>query len=309
MRLRIANCELRIKNETNSKSKIQDPKSIRHLVHIFEDQLRDTGAVSARAEAEWLVAESLGVSRNELYLRSEPVDLHVVESMHALLARRLQGEPLQYVLGCAVFLGHRLRVSPAVLVPRPETEVLTDHAIRYLARVARERPSPLVVLDVGTGSGNIAISLAKAIPTCVVMAVELSWEALQVAQANAVTHQLADRIRFIQADWTSGVRGPAVLVMSNPPYVPTRELDERPPQDHGEPRISLDGGGDGMAFHRRLIADMPGLLAQGGAACFECAEAQAEPLACLVSEQPWVKGVQVVEDLAGRPRGLWIQTR
>ncbi|MBI3319543.1 MAG: peptide chain release factor N(5)-glutamine methyltransferase, partial [Candidatus Omnitrophica bacterium] len=262
------------------------------MIAWLEAQLRQGGVVSARAEAEWFVAELLGLNRNELYLCDKPLEPQALEALQGLLARRLHGEPFHYVVGCAVFLGHRLAVSSDVLIPRPETEVLTDHAIRYLAGEVRRSSVPVVVLDVGTGSGNIAISIAMAIPSCLVMAVELSWKALQLAKTNAAAHRMTARIQLIQSDWTSGVRGPVALIMSNPPYVPTQDVQAIPLQSVWEPWISLDGGDDGMAFHHRLIADLPRLLQPGGAACLECAEAQAEPLASLVSGQSWVRRVQ-----------------
>ncbi len=288
--------------------------SARAVVQDIEARLQEGGVASARAEAEWLVAEACGLGRTELYLVGSTPDLHTLERIDRWVSRRLRGEPLQHVMGDADFCGHRLAVSPEVLIPRPETEALVEQAIGYLRGVAQRSLAPSV-LDLGTGSGNIAISVALAVLSCVVIAVELSWNALLVARENLRRFQLDDRIRLIQADWTRGVTrgsnglGGFDLVISNPPYVPRAELDRLPQELQREPRLSLDGGEDGMSHHRRLVAEIPDLLCRGGVACLECAESQAEPLCDLVRHQPWVRQAVVINDVAGRPRGLWVTHR
>jgi release factor glutamine methyltransferase len=163
------------------------------------------------------------------------------------------------------------------------------------------------VLDVGTGSGNLAIALAHAVGTCAITALELSWNALQTARANVLAHDLDYRIHLIQSDWTSGLRGPFDLIISNPPYVPTDAMAMLPREVRQEPRQGLDGGPDGMGFHRALFRDAPRLLARGGAVCVECAEPQAPALESFVRTQSWVSRVWIFDDLAGRPRGLCVQ--
>ncbi len=226
--------------------------------------------------------------------------------MRDLVARRITGEPLQYLLGFTECCGHRLEVGPGVFIPRPETEVIMERALAYLRTMTSQAPAKTTVLDLGTGSANIAIRLAHAVPTCLVIAVELSWEALRIAKRNVEHHQLGDRVTLIQADWTSALRGPFHLIVSNPPYVTTEELAKLPLCDGREPRMSLEGGADGMAFHRRLMAEASRLLFPGGAICMECAPMQAHVLAEGALRQPWVARVHAFEDLAGRPRGVWI---
>lgn len=280
---------------------------MRELVAQLHGMLQHAGIESAQAEAEWLIAGSLGISRTALYLWEEPLEGAFIEAMRGLVQRRLHGEPLHYVLGHAEFCGHRLMVSPAVLIPRPETEVLTDQAIRTLRTMMQRRTVCVRVLDVGTGSASIAISLARALPPCVVVALELSWMALCVARSNTHAHGVSERVWFIQTDWLSGVRGAFDMIVSNPPYVPASRLDHQAGERAREPRMSVDGGADGMVFHRRLLDEAPRLLASGGILGFECAEDQTEVLADCVRLLPWVNDVQVFEDLAGRPRGLWIR--
>lgn len=302
----------------------------REVVCELEAKLREVGIVSARAEAEWLVADTLGVRRTDLYLWDGPITPAQAARLEARLSRRLAGEPLQYVLGAVEFLGHRLAVNPSVLIPRPETEVLATQAIAALRALApleksssltglaasgrpacgpRAGREPLRVLDVGTGSGNLAISLAQAVGACAVTALELSWKVLQTARTNVLAHHLDDRIHLIQSDWTSGVGGAFHLIISNPPYVPTEELARLPDGVRREPRGSLDGGPDGMRFHRRLLMDAGRLLAPGGWLWMECAESQAEALRASAAERAWAAEASVVDDLAGRPRIVGIRRR
>jgi release factor glutamine methyltransferase len=275
---------------------------------LLERRFREGGIATARVEAEWLLADSLGLSRTALYLREEPIDPTIQDAVLALCQRRLRGEPLQYVIGAADFYGLRFSVCPAAFIPRPETEVLAEQAIRYLQGMAGQEGVTPRALDVGTGSGNVAVSLALAVPTCAVTALELSWGALALAKANVDRHGLSERVRLIQSDWTSGVKGFFHLIVSNPPYVLSDDVGRLQANGLAEPRMSLDGGVDGMAFHRRLIAEAPRLLARGGALAFECAEDQAGELERLATTQPWVRRVRIFEDLAGRPRGLWIES-
>ena len=280
----------------------------RGLVMKLERRLREAGISASRPEAEWLVADSLGLRRTEVYLREGLLPPESLELIVARAARRVQGEPLQYVLGSCEFYGHRLSVGPGVFIPRPETEVLVEEAIRALQwRAARGDQHPLRILELGAGTGAVAISLAKAVPTCIVVAVELSWMALQVARTNVITHRVEPRLRIVQADWTAGIRGPFDMIVSNPPYVLDEEvrfLNGRT----GDPAMSLNGGRDGMTFHRRLLADAGQLLSTGGALLMECAEGQALPLQQMGRALPWVKTARIYEDLAGRPRGLFIDT-
>ncbi len=269
-------------------------------------RLREAGVGSPLAEAEWMLAALLGCSRTELYLDEGALAPEEASQLDAWVGRRASGEPLQYVLGATEFFGHRLCVAPGVFVPRPETEALVERAVAHVRGVVSRSGEACQVIEVGAGSGAIAISLAKGVPACLVVAIELSWEALQIAAANTVWHGVDDRVCLVQADATEALRGPVALLISNPPYVPSGELTPRGVLTTGDPRLSLDGGPDGMALHRRLLAHAPRLLAPGGVVCLECAEPQAAVLQAEAQAAPWVSRAEVIRDLAGRPRGVWV---
>lgn len=284
--------------------------SIRDVIRDVEVRLRRAGGECARAEAEWLVAEALGLTRRtELYLYEAPMRPEALERIDAWVSRRAGGEPLAYVTGSTEFFGHRLHVSPAVLIPRPETEVIAQEAIARLRRLRGGGRSAPRVLDLGTGSGNIAISLAVAVPSCVVVAVELSWKALCIARANIARHGLERRVSLVQADWADGaVQQRFEVIVSNPPYVSTADVERLPESVRWEPCCALDGGADGMEGYRVLLARMPAWLSPGGSVGFECGDTHGETLSALCAQQPWAKRVDAVHDLAGRLRGLFIES-
>ena len=199
-------------------------------------------------------------------------------------------------------------VSPAVLIPRPETEVIVEQAIRRL-RARVPTTGQLRVLDAGTGSGNIAISLALAVPSCVVVALELSYDALRIAQANVARHQLTERVTVVRADWSGWVASERFdLILSNPPYVSSAEMERLSEVVRREPPQALDGGADGLDAYRVLLARIPQWRAMGGIVGFECADTRHEILSALCAGQPWVRRLDAVQDLAGRPRGLFLET-
>lgn len=287
------------------------PGAVRDLLREIEDRLRLAGSGSPRAEAEWLMAEALGqdgLRRTELYLYEGGMTPEARERLTGWLARRLAGEPVQYVTGSAEFFGHRLEVSPAVLIPRPETEIIVEQAVAWACR--RGGGPALRVLDVGAGSGNIAISLAKAIPACVVVALELSWDVLCVAHSNVARHGLDRRVLLVQADWAEfeAAHSRFDLIVSNPPYVSTAAVERLPGTVRWEPRLALDGGVDGLEPYRQLLARVPGWLAPGGLVGFECDDTHHAALCALCARQPWVRQCHPVIDLAGRWRGVFLET-
>lgn len=223
------------------------------------------------------------------------------EDYAARIKRRKLGEPVAYIIGEKEFMGLPLRVNPSVLIPRPETEVLVEAALAALEHCFPS-PAPLHILDIGTGSGAIALSLAFYRPEARVMAVDASMAALEVAAENARLLGLAQRVAFVQGDLFPPTNFPLPyhLVISNPPYIPTGELPHLPVDvaDY-EPSLALDGGEDGLSFYRRLLPPPPGLLAEKGILALEVGEGQAERVRALY---PAAFGVNIIKDYAGIDR-------
>lgn len=272
--------------------------------------LEAAGIGPARAEAEWLLAGLLDVERFALYLDPQRrLASPTVSRYLAQLERRAAREPLQYLLGWEEFHGLRLAVTPDVLVPRPETEGLVAWALEALA----ERPEP-VVADLGTGSGAIACAIAQAAPRAEVLAVELSGGALAVASRNVRALGLATRVRLLAGDLFAplgSIPASLDLVVANPPYLPSAVIASLPPEvSRHEPRAALDGGPDGLAVIRRIVAGAPAVLRPAGLLLMEIGEEQAGPVASLMAAEGF-SGIRARRDLNGVERyigGRWAPT-
>ena len=275
--------------------------TVRSLLHWTTDYLSKKRIDAPALEARLLMAHALDCKPIEVLVRSfdEPTEAERT-NFRALLARRVQGWPVAYLVGSKDFYLLRFEVTPAVLIPRPDTETLVQKALDFL----EERPAARV-LDVGTGSGCIAISLAHGCPGTDVLAVDVSPDALDVARRNARTHGVADRVRFAQGDLFAPVLGepPFDLIVSNPPYISPSAIADLAPdvRDH-EPLIALDGGPDGLAFDRRLIAEAGTYLKPGGALLLEIGYDQNDSVRSLFAGRPeWALG-ESIRDLGNRWR-------
>jgi len=282
--------------------------TVRSLLREGLRALERAGLPTARQDAEWLLAELLGVARSTLYLEPDrPVPAALADRYTQLLARRLRGEPVQHLLGWEEFCGLRLRVTPEALIPRPETELLVEWAVEVLR--AAERPFPLVI-DLGTGSGAIACALAHSLADVSVVGIDVSGAALAVAAANVRAAGLETRVRLVQGDLLASLgRVQADLAIANPPYLVTGEIRQLPVEvrDH-EPRLALDGGPDGMAFHRRILAESPAHLRAGGWLLMEVGERQAATLAPMLAAGAF-EAVEVRRDLRGMERMIGARRR
>ena len=265
------------------------------------------GIHNARPEAEWLLASVLGVERVALHVDpARPLATPTVARYLGLLERRAAREPLQYLLGWEDFHGVRLTVTPDVLVPRPETEGLVGWAIEVLA----DCPDP-VAADLGTGSGAIACAIAHALPRAEVLAVEVSAGALAVASRNVRQLGLSTRVHLLAGDLFAPLGSIAAgldLVVANPPYLPSAVLPTLPAEvSRHEPRAALDGGPDGLAVIRRIVAGAPPVLKPGGWLLMELGEDQAGPVASLMAAEGFA-GIRARRDLNGIERyigGRW----
>ena len=273
------------------------------------------GIEQAGLETGWLLEHAL---------RRTPLDLRTNESLQVegeglrraldLLQRRANREPLQYLLGTQEFCGVEFEVEPSVLIPRPETELLVDAAVRYagMQSAAGRRP---VIVDMGTGSGCIAVSLARRMPLAVLYATDRSAEALRVARRNAERHGVAGQVTFLEGDLLQqlracGVSGRVDLVISNPPYIAEREWEALQPEVRlFEPRIALAGGEDGLAIYRRLVQEAAELLHTAGWLIMEVGQGQAESVRALIEATGRYGTMDVRPDQAGIDRVLCAQLK
>lgn len=265
--------------------------------------LQEKGLENARLNAEIMLSTVLGLGRVDLYLRFDrPLSDQELSSVRDLIKRRLSGQPLQYLTRQTEFYSLTFQVSPAALIPRPETEILVSALLERLD----PRTGDLSVADVGTGCGNIAVTLAVHLDGARLWAIDRSPEALALARTNARAHGVEERIEFLQGDLleplhrlTDRLRA----VVSNPPYVSTDELKELPVEirEH-EPLEALDGGRDGLEVFRRLIPAAAEMLAPEGWLALEIGAGQARPVETLISRTNSFGGTETIPDYAGIPR-------
>ena len=264
--------------------------------------LEAAGLSSARVDAEWLLAGLLGVGRVAVRLDlAETVPAPIAERYAHAVSRRARREPLQRILGWEEFRGVRVRLTDAVLVPRPETETLVEWALALLPPPGGRQ---LLAIDLGTGSGCIACALASERPDLDVIAVDVSPAAAAVARDNAQALGLSARVGVVAADLLDGVRDlGADLIVSNPPYLPSALVPELAPEVRiHEPRLALDGGADGLTLIRRIATTARRYLRPSGALAIETAGGdQVEAAAALLRAAGWDR-VTVRADLVGIER-------
>jgi release factor glutamine methyltransferase len=265
--------------------------------------LEKRGVDSPRLQAELLLAQVLKLPRMKLYLNFErSLAEPEVNALREFVKRRGTREPLQHILGTTSFCGLEIAVNRHVLVPRPETELLAELGWKFLSTC----PQPATALDFGTGSGCIAIALATKCPLARFTALDISPEALQMAQQNAQQNAVADRIEFLRGDGFSALNGqaPFDLIVSNPPYIPAAEIATLQPEVKDfDPHTALDGGMDGLDFYRQLSMGARTFLKQNGRLMVEFGDGQAAELKNIFEAQMWIVE-SVREDYSHRQRIL-----
>lgn len=273
-------------------------QTVLEIIKKTTDFLAAKGVESARLNAETIIGHALGLKRMQLYLQFERTLAEPeLDKIRPLVRRRGQREPLQYILGEVEFAGVKLKVDRRALIPRPETEMLID-----LLKTRLTTP-PKAVLDLGTGTGAIALALATLWPEAVVTAVDESEDALALARDNASAAGLAQRVSFISSDWFKSVpAGRFDLIVSNPPYLTADETaDAQPEVRDFEPKSALVAGEAGMSDLLTIIAKAPDYLAAGGVLALETGIAQHAQLAAAV-ERAGLKNFASIKDLTGRDR-------
>jgi release factor glutamine methyltransferase len=257
-------------------------------------------------ETELLFTEILNCNRMSLYI-NKGLRLGKRESalVSAVLKRRVAGQPLQYILGKTEFMGLEFKVTPEVLIPRPETEVLVEIVLRLASSALCKKirlpagNSGLDILDLGTGSGCIAVSLAKFISQARITATDNSQKALEVARFNASMNAVSDKVRFIHSDLFSNHKLRSIgydVIVSNPPYIPTTEIEDLPVEVRCEPHIALNGGKDGLNFYRSIVNQAYDYLKAGGFLVMEMGYNQYEDINKIIKLSGKFKLIDTVKD-------------
>ena len=280
--------------------------TLRELRRLSRRMLSEAGIERPEREVVWLLESALGLSHLALLLQGEAsLTPEQWEGALALVRRRAAREPVQYLLGTQEFCGRDFVVSPAVLIPRPETEAVVEAVLEAC------RPEHgMLVADVGTGSGCLAVTLALALPDAAVSATDVSADALAVARDNAERHGVRDRMQFLLGDLVSplheaGLAGRLDVLVANPPYIPESVLAGLQPEVRDfEPWLALSGGADGLAVHRALIAAAPGLLAPRGLLALEVGLGQAPAVRALAEASGAFSRIWTRRDALGIERVL-----
>jgi release factor glutamine methyltransferase len=284
-------------------SKLSNCLSIQAYWQHLVARLEKAGFDCARQEASLVLQHVTGQSVTEFFTNLQrPLTPSQQEQSEALLRRRLAREPLQQILGVADFYGRTFHIDPHVLVPRPETELLVEAAIGLAGALPRAEGG-LCFVDAGTGSGCVAVTLARELPDARVVAIDVSRRALDVARRNMTELEVGDRVQLVQADLLTALGSRLSAIAANLPYVRRGDLPALPPEvSRFEPRRALDGGTDGLDCVRRLILQAPEALLWGGALLLEIGQGQAGEVRSLLEAQDTWTELRTVEDLQGIPR-------
>jgi release factor glutamine methyltransferase len=270
-----------------------------HLLSDASAKLREAGIDTPILDAELLLTRAAGISRTRMMMHPELVPPSWdVQRFLGFVKRRVEREPLAYITGEREFYGLLFDVTSDVLIPRQDTEILVETAVKMLSGI--EHPT---VADVGLGSGAIAISVAKTIPTAVVFGTESSAPALEIARRNAERHGVLSQVRFLCGDLLEPLKNMNFdLIVSNPPYIPSADIDKLQPEvARFEPRQALDGGPDGLDAYRRLVVDAPPLLHRGGILAVEIGIGEDDPVSAMFKAHG-LTNIRVIPDYAGLPR-------
>lgn len=279
------------------------PRRVSQVLLTGARRLLAAGIESGRLDAELLLGHVLGMSREQLVVgASMPLSQEQWQSYESILLRRLDAEPTAYITGRQEFWSKDFRVTPAVLVPRPETECLVEIALK----LAADWHEPLRILDLGTGSGAIAIALAGELPKTTIFATDISYAALVLARQNAARHSVAGQIHFLQGDLFEAIRKAGVkfdLILSNPPYIRRSEIAELAPTvSRWEPRVALDGGPDGLDYYRRLAGSAIDYLLPSGAIIVEIGVDMGVSARALFTNAAACVDATIAQDYSGQDR-------
>jgi release factor glutamine methyltransferase len=292
--------------------------TIYDLVQGARDRLIEAGigANNAARDAELLARQVLGWDKARFLTdRNEAATTMFLLGYEHFVARRTRREPISYILGTREFWSLDFEVTPDVLIPRPETELIVEEALEIRGRESfslgpAEKDSRPLIYDIGTGSGVLAVVLAREFPDARVIATDISSDALSVAKRNAARHGVADRITFVETSFLDGLDERAHLIVSNPPYVPELSKPALSPEVRDyEPGVAVYGGDDGMEGIRRVVEYATARLAPGGWLIVEFGYGQEDAVVSLVNASPALSLVKVRGDLQGIPRTAVARSR
>jgi len=259
-------------------------------------------------EKELILTEILKCRRSDLYMYGMMLNSQQKDQYDEIIKRRNAGEPLQYLLGNCEFMGLRFKVDHRALIPRPETEILVEKVLGCIKASLSGNNRALHILDIGTGSGNIPVSLAKHLPESLVVAIDVSKDALALAHENATDHKVSEQIHFFEADIFKWLQRQAKTlpkfdwIISNPPYIPTAQLKFLPKDVLKEPKIAFNGGKDGLKFYRFIIEHSRDVLKDSGCLIFEIGDGQGQGIEKIFEEFPDFSHIQFFKDHAGTDR-------
>ena len=278
--------------------------TILKLINWTTDYLSKKGVETARLDGELLLAHLLGTDRTRLYMNfDQPLTETELARFRELVQRRAKREPLQYITGCQEFWSMPFKVSPAVLIPRPETELLVEEGVKEV-KTAFPGKKPLKILDIGTGSGAVAAALAKEIEEAAVTGIDFSTEAVTIARENMKMNGLSSSVTIVEGHLFEPVENEKFhLVVSNPPYIPHDDLKTLQPEvSDFEPITALDGGEDGLDFYRKIIPEAPDYLVKGGWLIMEHGIGQSLDIIEMLNETGAFDKISSLKDYAGIDR-------
>jgi release factor glutamine methyltransferase len=274
--------------------------TVLEAINLSTGYLDKKGIESPKLNAELLLANVLKCKRLDLYLTFDrPLKDDETQNYRELLKRRAGFEPLQYILGTVEFYGLMFKVNPSVLIPRQETEILVETVINSISK-----EGPCSILDIGTGSGIIAISIAKHLPNCRVTAVDISEDAIAVAKDNATLNNVDSRINFVHLDITNGtvLPGKFDIVVSNPPYISSKDYEELKPElKVYEPKMALTDYFDGLSFYRKILSSAENYLNMKKRIYFELGEGQSASVKDIMEQNKFIN-IKITKDYLGIDR-------
>ena len=276
--------------------------TIGRILKWTEDYFAQKGIENPRLDAEVLLGHVLHKQRIYLYVHfDEPLQAAELAAFREMIKQRINHVPVAYILGEKEFMGLTFKVTEATLVPRPDTEILVQGAVERLRQSGQEKPQ---IADIGTGTGAVGLSVLHFVKDAQLDTVDISPKAREVAEKNAADLELEDRAHFFTGDLLAPLQGKCyTAILSNPPYIPAKDIaglaaDVRV----SEPHTALDGGEDGLDFYRRLCAEAPAMLNDGGFMAFEVGIEQAQAVAALAKENPLIERTEILKDYAGIDR-------